>query len=1310
VSLNCAAIPEALLEAELFGVERGAFTGATQARSGLFQAADGGTLFLDEVGGLPLPGQAKLLTAVEEHLVRPLGGVQPRRVDTWVISATSEDLRRAIAGRRFREDLYHRLATIRLTLPALRERGADIVELAEHFLARACADFDSPAKTLGPDAREALLCYAWPGNVRELVNVMERVALLADGPVVTRAALTLCSPTPHAASADAGPTRLGQALKEFERGRIIEALEQARWNVVQAAALLRIPRTTLRRRMADYRLSRGDGPVPRSRRLAPGTKPVRTVPSGPGPRSPAPLPVQWERRAVTLLGVAVTDTRDGAGTGIGRVMQALAERVPTFGGHVVRIDPRRLVAAFGLTPGADAPIRALQAALAMQRATGQLAETLGRPRGVQSAVHIASAPVSRTPRGPELALDADHPAWGVLDDLLTAAEPSGILASADAAPFFARAFLTDAVPRRGRDALRAFRVRRRVAGTFPGPTGSLSRFVGRQHELDILEARLGTAAAGHGQMVGIIGEPGLGKSRLLLEFRHRLETIGARYVEGHCVASGQGTPYGALLDPVRVLCGLEPSARPEEIMERVRKQVVRLDLGGEPAVPCLLQLLGVPHRAERLAKLSAEALRFHTFEVLRQLWLRATLDDPLVLAIEDLHWIDPTSEAFLGTLVDSIPGSRLLICTTYRPGYRPPWMGRSHATQLALPRLSPEQSLALVHAVLRETDRGRRLAEALVPRAQGNPFFLEELVRAVDRESDKAAPSGVPETVEATILGRMQQLPAAEHHLLRTAAVLGPEVPIALLRRIRGESDELDQQLESLLGAEFLRARPGVAESTYVFAHALTQEVAYGQLGGPERLRLHEAAGRALEQLFAGRLDGVVDDLAHHYGLSANHEKAVAYLTRLADRAASGSATVEALAALDRALAHAEQLTGPEREQQIVTILARHALPMSMVGRTAECRDLLLRHWPRAERLGDPALSGPYCVGLAHILEHLGRGDEARPWAERALREAERCNDRVTQGKAHLNLSMNTFWKGHLAESADHGERAVTLLRPTTDTSSAGHACWFRGFSLIWLGRFADALMTGKEAREIGDRTGDARLQSYGDKIAGWAHACLGDIAQALGLLQRALHQAPDRLSALAIAGPLGFAQIEAGQPEAALESLEQGVAACRQIRVLSHYGSWIAVWLGDAHLAAGRPERARSLAEQAFVQAREVGFPQAQGLAQRLLGRLASAAGAHDEAADALHEAMRLFTAIEARYEIARTHLDLAPVARARGNPERATRHLAEARALFDALGVRRDAARAAELAMVPEFGTGAPRGAGAPPPAQPLAEGHPA
>jgi DNA-binding NtrC family response regulator len=265
VGVNCAAIPETLLEGELFGYERGAFTDARQAKPGLFQAAHRGVLFLDEVGGLPVGLQAKLLTAIEERAVRRLGSVRVEAVDMWVVAATSEPLVALVREQRFRADLYHRLSAITFTLPPLRERGGDILRLADHFLAQACRQYGLPPKRLSPEARAALLGYPWPGNVRELANVMERVVILADEALVPAEALGLVAPPPAAGQApvlQSSPALFRDLLGEFERAQILAALEAVRWNTSRAAAALGLPRNTLRYRMEKHGLRPADPPHP----------------------------------------------------------------------------------------------------------------------------------------------------------------------------------------------------------------------------------------------------------------------------------------------------------------------------------------------------------------------------------------------------------------------------------------------------------------------------------------------------------------------------------------------------------------------------------------------------------------------------------------------------------------------------------------------------------------------------------------------------------------------------------------------------------------------------------------------------------------------------------------------------------------------------------------------------------------------------------------------------------------------------------------------------------------------------------------
>jgi DNA-binding NtrC family response regulator len=243
-----------LLEAELFGFERGAFTDAKQAKPGLFQTAHRGVLFLDEVGLLPASLQAKLLNAIEEGSIRRLGSTRSERIDVWIISATNADLRAAIPERRFREDLYQRLAALTLFLPPLRERGEDIIMLAEHYLARASADFAVPPRALTVEAKVRLLGYRWPGNVRELANTMERAALLSDTPEVTAAVLDLKEAPPLLPSSDPGSSARAGALEDAISKRLQAVLDETGGNISRAASILGIARNTVRAHIRKFGL------------------------------------------------------------------------------------------------------------------------------------------------------------------------------------------------------------------------------------------------------------------------------------------------------------------------------------------------------------------------------------------------------------------------------------------------------------------------------------------------------------------------------------------------------------------------------------------------------------------------------------------------------------------------------------------------------------------------------------------------------------------------------------------------------------------------------------------------------------------------------------------------------------------------------------------------------------------------------------------------------------------------------------------------------------------------------------------------
>jgi adenylate cyclase len=419
VPVNCAAIPETLLEAELFGYERGAFTDAHRSKVGLFQSANGGTLFLDEIGVMPTSMQTKLLTALEERTIRRLGSTRSEPLDVWILAATSEDLPTAVRERRFREDLYHRLSAITISLPLLRDRGSDITALAEHFLSQRCAECGVPPKRLTPEARAALQAYGWPGNVRELANVMERVAVLVEGAAVTARDLGLQErvvPQRGILAPREGDRSLREYVGEFERSQLIAALESSQGNLSRAAALLGIPRNTLRYRLERHGLR------------------VDTVSTAGVRRSRRPEP-SAVRRPVTFLLTEVDSPNAALSPGqAGEALSVVLSKVRAFGGVPAEIGANRVIAAYSSEPP-DAVSRAVQTVLAIQRAVRPADITDALPLSTKAAIHATECRTETGDVGEPVHPADQAEAVAAVTRLAAGVAPDTMLVNQAAAPF-----------------------------------------------------------------------------------------------------------------------------------------------------------------------------------------------------------------------------------------------------------------------------------------------------------------------------------------------------------------------------------------------------------------------------------------------------------------------------------------------------------------------------------------------------------------------------------------------------------------------------------------------------------------------------------------------------------------------------------------------------------------------------------------------------------------------------------------------------------------------------------------------------------
>jgi tetratricopeptide (TPR) repeat protein len=550
---------------------------------------------------------------------------------------------------------------------------------------------------------------------------------------------------------------------------------------------------------------------------------------------------------------------------------------------------------------------------------------------------------------------------------------------------------------------------------------TLSPFVGRGHELSALHGVLDRVADGRGQSVGIVGEPGIGKSRLLFEFSQQLHRHGpVTYLEGHCLSYAMTTPYSLVLEVLRAHRAIASADGDDVIADKVHRTLEVLGVNDDRTAPYLLHLLGVMG-ADTLCGTSPGTLKAHTFAALKQLWIKSSQRRLLVIAIEDLHWIDPTSEEFVTTLVDALPGAPVLLLATYRPGYRPSWMEKSYTTQLPVPPLSATDSAQVVHAVLHQERAPSPLADAVLAKAQGNPFFLEELARmlvqrqipadvSADRSDTPPQPidSHLPPNVEAVIGARIDRLSIAAKHLRQTAAVVGVDVPISLLRLVAGLTETaFNAHLAELEAAELLNENHRFRDAAYTFKHALTQEVTYASLLNQHRRELHARILDALETLALNR------DAERDFGAGQSYSRPQ-YLEQLAYHAVRGEAWADGVV-YSRQAGEKARARSAHREAVSYFEQAIHALA----------------HLPDTRDTREQAID--LRLALRSALHPCGELRRAMTCVGEAEVFANALDDPLRLAEVSLALSLHCYLSGAYTDAIAAATRVATLT-PDTDS------------------------------------------------------------------------------------------------------------------------------------------------------------------------------------------------------------------------------------------------------------------------------------
>ncbi len=1059
----------------------------------------------------------------------------------------------------------------------------------------------------------------------------------------------------------------------------------------------------------------GQAPPPQPQPLAPRPR----VPQSYTPRHlaekilTARSALEGERRQVTVLFAdlagftTMAEQRDPEE--VHQIMDHCFERITAevhrFEGTINQYTGDGVMALFG-APIAheDGPRRAVHAALGIQRALLEYGQELQAERGLtlQMRIGINTGPVVVGKIGDDLRMD--YTAVGDTTNLAARlqqnARPGSVIIGAATHRLVAGFFETldlGEVAVKGRAPSRAFEVLRprgRRARLDVASERGLTPLVGRERELVTLLDRYREVKEGRGQVVFIAGDAGIGKSRLVLEFRRALAVAGeaATWLEGRCISFGQSIPFLPLIDQLRENFRIEEFDGEPEIIAKVEHGMRRM---GEldAHIPYIRYLLAVDPGDPEVSAMDASARRKKLFDAALALPSRGASFRPLVLDFEDLHWIDTSTEEYLGVLMDSVAAVPLMLIATYRVGYTPPFGSRSFHTTLTLHRLSEADSLAMAGRVLGSEQFPEELKTALMTKAEGVPLFIEEVTKTLldlgvlRRENGGyrlvkgLAEVNVPDTIQAIIMARLDRLGENGKRTVQLASVIGRQFLVRLLERISGLTGELEGLLRELKALEIVYEQGLLPEPAYIFKHAVIQDVAYQSLLVQRRKELHHAVGSAIEELFPDRLAEHYEELAHHFAQGEAWQKAMHYSALAGDRAAHAFANAEANKHFTRALQAADKVAPAPDPELLASLHAKQGAVLMILaeyeGAVAEYQQALAFSRQAGNRRQEIEL----LLGLSGVYNWYHKTEPALQYVNAALAVALEIGDRASQASCLVMRGEATAaGYGQVMEATADLEEAVRLAKEIADPGLLARTLTFAGRNLQWRGKFDRTIVYLKEGAELARREHSGFLLGLGLFSLGHAYLAKGEYDKALQSyheLREYAEAAGDKWWITRTPNCIGAVHLELYDLEEAVRLNEENDDLAKRLWPwpeprghslvklgLAHlywddharaqeafgqawglleadpWGRWrwhmpLLCARGELVLAEGRHDEAWTYATQSLELAIQTDSRKHVARAQRLQGEILAASGRLDDAARALEASVRVAEGLQTPREV---------------------------------------------------------------------------